>query len=237
MLNAILIEDDLFYRTKIIYLLDQIGVTVLGIAENNSSAIKLLTEFKPNIIIADVMLGTERVYEIFNSQSDFCYIPTLFLTSSKSETDFKNAKKVVNHLYVIKPIHPITLRSALEKLCGNLRNSNTKTTTNSLLIKGKFNQKISLPFDKIIYISQTQHYSTIYTQKQNFVIKKSLVNTIKLLDHRFMQSHRSYCVNTDFIKNFGIGLESIKINDIEIPIGLKFKDAVKKLIAEKFSIM
>jgi DNA-binding LytR/AlgR family response regulator len=236
MINAILIENDLFYKTSIINTLDEMGVTILGIAENIRSALELLNSSNPHIIITETMLGKEPVFEIFNTQPHYCNIPTLFLTSSKSESDFKHAKRVVKYLYFIKPIHKMTLKSAVESLCGKVVHINTTLSQNSLSFKGKFNEKISLPFDKIIYINQVQHYCTIHTQAQKFVLKKSLTSILKLLDQKFMQTHRSHCVNVDFIKNFGHGLDNIKINNNEIPIGFTYKNAIKKLIAEKFSV-
>ncbi len=233
MITAVVIEDDFVWKTKMLTILDTLNVSVLGVAENVAVATDLLNKLKPDIVITDVMLGKDRIFEMFNNNPSFCKLPTVFVTQSETDIDYKNAQKVLNHLYIVKPIHKLTLKSAIDNLSYKKQE---QTIGGKLLIKGKFNQKIALPFDKIIYINQVQHYCTIYTQNQEFVIKKSLINVLKDLDDRFLQVHRSYCINKSFIENFAVGLDYLKIKGIEIPIGLTFKDVIKQLIADEYSV-
>ncbi len=233
MINCVVIEDDFAWKTKILAMLDALDIAVQGVATDVASGVELLQKVSPDIVIADVMLGKERVFDIYASDPAFCKLPTVFVTQSDTEIDYKNAKKVLNHLYIVKPVHKLTLKSAIDNLC---KIKLPKAVNDGLTIKGKFNQKVVVPFEKIIYINQVQHYCNIYTQQQHFTIKKSLVNVIKDLDDRFMQVHRSYCINKAFIENFSVGLENIKVKGVEIPIGNSFKDALKELIGEEFSV-
>jgi two-component system, LytTR family, response regulator LytT len=233
MINCVVIEDDFVWKTKMLAMLDTLDVAVQGVAADVSSGIALLQKVKPDIVIADVMLDKERVFDIYKCNPAFCKLPTIFVTQSDTDIDYINAKKVLNHLYIVKPVHKLTLKSAIDNLC---KTKLPKPVNDGLAIKGKFNQKIVVPFDKIIYINQVQHYCTIYTQKQHFTIKKSLVNVMKDLDDRFMQVHRSYCINKNFIENFGVGLENTKVKGVEIPIGLTFKDTIKEVIGKEFSV-
>ena len=233
MIKAVVIEDDLIWKNKMLSLLDVLDISVLGIADTISAAAILLNKVKPDIVITDVLLGKERIFEMYNNTPAFCKLPTIFVTQSDTEIDYKSAQKVLKHLYIIKPIHKLTLKSAIDNLC---KKESPATANNFLPIKGKFNQKIELPFDKIVYIKQNQHYCSIHTQQQEFVIKKSLVSVMKDVDNRFMQVHRGYCINKNFIENFGVGLEILKVKGIEIPIGLTFKEAIKRLISEEYSV-
>ncbi len=233
MINVVVIEDDFIWKNKMLSTLDSLEIGVLGTASDISSAVELLNNHQPDLVIADIWLGKERIFNLYDSNPNFCKIPTIFVTKSDLDIDFKNAKKVSNHLYVVKPIHKFTLQSAIEKLC----NKNQKKSSNEILnIRGSYNQNIELPFEKITHISQDQHYCTINTPTQQFTFKKSLANVMKDLDERFMQVHRSYCINKDFIENFAIGLETLRVKGIDIPIGFTFKDEIKKLISERYSV-
>ena len=234
-MTCILIEDDFAWKLKLQMMLDEIGVTVLGIATNIAEAKALLSTHKPNFIVSDILLGKEKVFQAFKEDLRYYKLPIIFITLSEMDIDYITAQKHSDYLYIVKPIHKLTLKSGIEKLCGTTNNNATKTI-NSLVIKGKFNQKIELPFEKIIYIQQTGHYSSIHTSNQKFVQKKSLANLLKELDERFMQVHRGYCVNKDHIQNFGVGLETLKLNNIEIPIGSTFREPIKEFIAKKHSL-
>lgn len=235
-MTAIIIEDDFNWKLKLQLILDELGIIIIGIADSIASANELLKKNTPNFILSDVILNTELIFDLFKLNREYCKIPTIFITSSQKEKNYEDSSIVKNHLYIIKPAHKLTLKSAIETLCGNINGRENKHTTAAITIKGKYNQKIELAFEKIMYINQNQHYCTIYTAQQHFVIKKSLVNIMKDLDDRFLQIHRSYCVNINFIENFGIGLELLKLKDLELPIGLTFKEKIKQLIAEKFSV-
>ncbi len=234
-MTTILIEDDANWRIKFLKILDELQITVLGVATSVSESVSLLQHTTPDFIVADILLKNERVFEVFTANATYCKIPTILVTSSDKEIDFKNAKNIEKHFYIVKPVHKLTIKSAI----ANLLPTNNNLASNKeafFTIKGRFNQKIQLPLSKIVYISQNQHYCTIFTEKQEFVLKKSLGSLIKELDTNFLQVNRSNIININYIENFGVGLETIKVKGIDLPIGLTFKEAVKKLIAENYSL-
>lgn len=234
-MKALLIEDDIFYKTKLLMLLDELGIKVVGIATDVAEGIEFLKRTTPDVIITDVILKTGTVFDIFNSNSNFWKIPTVFITNSDMESYYNEAQKILKHIYIVKPIHKLTLKSAIESVF-DLQPKKVKEYIPHLQLRGKYNEKIELPLEKIVYVKQSQHYCTISTSNQQFVMKKSLVNLMKELDERFLQIHRSYCVNTNYIINFATGLDAIRLENGVLPIGLTYKDSIKKLIAERFSV-
>jgi DNA-binding LytR/AlgR family response regulator len=235
-LKAIIIEDDISWRTNFRIMLDDLGISVIGMATTVAEAVDLLEKHTPDIILADVLLDNELVFEVFDANYKFCKIPTIFITQSQREIHYEQANKVMISLFLIKPIHKLSLKSAIETLCSFNTKETLVSPAKKMVLRGKYNQKIELPLEKIVFINQDLHYCTIHTSNQQFVQKKSLVNLMKELDDRFMQIHRSHCVNIDFIDNFGVGLETLKLKTAELPIGLTYKDDLKKLIAEKYSV-
>lgn len=232
-MNCLIIEDNLIWSNKLLNFLDEFNITVIGVADDIKSAKALLSNTIPNFIIADIYLKNEKTFDLYSNNAAFCNIPTIFLTQSEADFEFEKANKVKQQLYLIKPIHKFTLLSAINQLNNN---NKLQVNTDLLEFKGKFNQIIKLPINKIIYIKQHQHYCTIFTENQEFVIRRSLVNVAKDLNKNFIQIHKSYIINKNYIENFKIGLSSIKINNQEIPVGRTYKKNIMELISTEFSV-
>jgi DNA-binding response OmpR family regulator len=118
-MTAVTIEDDVSWGIKLEMILENMNIDVVGVAKNVNQAIDLLNTHTPNIILADVVLDDELVFEVFESNEKFCAIPTLFLTSSEEEQCFDAAKKVKNHFYAVKPLHPLTVQNIVDALLNN----------------------------------------------------------------------------------------------------------------------
>ncbi|MFY7964506.1 MAG: LytR/AlgR family response regulator transcription factor [Chitinophagaceae bacterium] len=229
-LTCVVIEDDISWQLKFEMILEEIGITIMEFCNTVDSATECLTHKKPDFIIADVMLGEEKVFDVFKTNSALLDVPTIFATLSDINNDFEKANEIKNHIYLVKPFHKLSLQSAIELVCKDLLKRNNQSKQ-SLTVKGAYNQKIEISFDAIVYIEQNQHYSKIHTKKQNFTIKKSLSNVIKDLDDSFLQVHRSFCINKNYIQNFKPGLAFVKVYEQEIPIGYTFKEKVKTYLA------
>jgi DNA-binding NarL/FixJ family response regulator len=118
-MKAIIIEDNINWCTKLQIMLDTMDITVVGIAHTVVQAIELLNATTPDIILADIMLDNELVFEVFESNTNFCDIPTLFLTASEKDEHFEAAKKVKTRFYGVKPLHQFTLHNIINTLHTN----------------------------------------------------------------------------------------------------------------------
>jgi two-component system, LytTR family, response regulator LytT len=232
-MTTILIEDDAVWRGKLQVMLDTLQIEILASVDNVEDAVAAIEKKRPDFIVADVFLGLEQVFDLFKQNKKFCTIPTIFITQSDKEITYKEATIADNMLFLVKPFHKLTLRSSIEALL------NTKTTKveQSLHIKGKHNSKIDLPLKHIVFLQQDDHYCFLHTSNnEKIVMLKPLRDVMKELDNRFIQVHRTYCINTDYIINFSAGLQSVKVktNELPIPIGVSFKEGIKKHIADGY---
>lgn len=230
MLKALLIEDDDLWRGKLQVMLDEIGIALLASTATVANTIAVLEKQKPDILIADILLENETIFKLFDYNTNYCNIPTLLITHSDKEVHFNLAAKIVKHMYIVKPIHKLTLRSAIDALFTTKANS----IVPHLTIKGSKNERIKLPLIQIIYIEQKGNYCHIRTKSKEYVVKKSLTIVSNMLDSSFLQIHRGYYVNINFITGFGQNLETVKIaNSIELPIGRINKEKVKQFLSNK----
>ena len=229
MLTVLLIEDEEVWQMKLQVMLDELGVRVLGTTANVLDSIDFLKKKKPDLILADIQLDNESVFNVFNYDSSFAKIPTIFITASTKDIHYNLSKKVSKSNFIVKPIHKLTLKSAIELIFK------PKAAIEQFLeVKGSKNEKIKLPLNQIIYIEQQGNYCLINTKTKQFVIKKSLHNVMFNLDDHFLQVHRAFCVNINYIENYTPLLEKVKLQgSIELPIGRTKREKIKEYLAER----
>ena len=232
-MNVLIIEDDAIWRSKLQVILDELNIAIAAIVSNVSDALLFLQKQQPTLIIADILLGQERVFKLFELDSNFAQIPVILITQSDKEIYYNEAKKLPRYSYIIKPVQKLTLRSAIDNLL-QLNTNHSPAETKALQFKSKYNTKISLPFQNILYIEQEKHYCHIYCTHRKEILKKSLTALIQELDESFLRIHRSICVNTNFIDNFTAGLTALKIRGNQLPIGRINREEVKKYIAQQY---
>lgn len=234
-MNALLIEDDKLWRTKLKIMLDEIDIALAGVATSVEEAIEFLKGNSVDIIIADILLNQDTVFSVFEFDKTFCCIPTVLITQSDKEVHYKQAKMLSTYMYIVKPIHKLTLKSAVSTIFKkNDTHQNSSKIEKTIKLKGKHNEKIELPISSIYYIEQQANYCHIFTKSKTFVQKKSLTNIILELDANFLQIHRSYCVNTIYIEKYTAGLQNVRIMGVDLPIGRVLKNKVKEYLSNKF---
>lgn len=230
-MNTILIEDDPMWQSKIQVMLNDIGITILGTASNTLETTELLNKHNPDFIVADILLQHEVVFKAFEYNKNSYLIPTIFITQSDKEIHYKQAKLFDKHLYIVKPIHKLTLKSAINTICPNYQ-TKIAAVNKTLSIVGRFNEKIEIPIHNIIYIQQENNYCNIYTTQKRITLKKSLTNLMLNLDNNFLRIHKTYCVNVNCITKFNMGLLSLTIANKELPIGRINRLKVKEYISQ-----
>ena len=87
--------------------------------------------------------------------------------------------------------------------------------------------KTKIYLNELIYIKSEDHYLEIYTQNKKEFLRGTVNEVLIQLPPNFLQSHRSYIVNTNFIQAINTS-EIILKNLIKIPLTRKYKDNFKE---------
>jgi len=96
--------------------LTKLGYDVVGTASSGEDAIRLTKNFRPDIILMDIMLtkgfidGVETV-EILRNQFD---VPIVYLTAYSDEQTLHRAKMTEPFGYLLKPFHTRDLQITIE---------------------------------------------------------------------------------------------------------------------------
>ncbi|WP_299519161.1 LytTR family DNA-binding domain-containing protein [Winogradskyella sp.] len=131
--------------------------------------------------------------------------------------------------YLLKPITFARFFKAIEKY--RYQQLPFEKVEKIPLIKDDFifirkdRKQVKVYYEDILYIESLKDYIKIHTRDTNHTIKYSISAFHKLLDKRFLRTHRSYIVNSDCITAYTT--YDIEIQTIEIPIGESYKKQVE----------
>lgn len=89
-------------------------------------------------------------------------------------------------------------------------------------------RQVKIFFDDILYVESVKNYIKIKTEKKLHLVKYSISSFEEVLDNRFLRVHRSYIVNSDKITAYT--KQDVEIREIEIPIGLNYKNIITQNI-------
>ena len=97
--------------------------------------------------------------------------------------------------YLVKPVNTEYLDVLLKKAAKKMGINNK----NTLLLKKK-GEIYAIPFEQIIYLESRGHQVTVHSIKDHIQYYEQLENIKKYLPEYFMQCHKSYIVNMNYIE-------------------------------------
>ena len=119
MLNILIVDDNPLIRMGIRNMIpwDKYHAHLVGSAEDGEEAVNIIKSDKPDLVITDIkMPGEDGVYLLGQIRQKWPDISTI-VVSAYDEFDYvKEALKTGSIDYILKPIDPIDLRNAIEKV-------------------------------------------------------------------------------------------------------------------------
>ncbi|WP_299548069.1 LytTR family DNA-binding domain-containing protein [Seonamhaeicola sp.] len=153
----------------------------------------------------------------------------------KSETFFKitelmNTVLDVNNALIIPLVYVFVKKwnaskeKSQELAQENLKLAQTQEQASLHLKEGNHRHKIIVK--DILFIESQKNYVKITTADKEITIYKSLTAIEEMLPEKmFLRVHRSFIVSTEHISSYSP--TKVILNDITIPVGRKYKEAVK----------
>ncbi|HVN61347.1 MAG TPA: response regulator transcription factor [Gaiellaceae bacterium] len=89
-IRAVIVDDNGSFLAAARGLLEQEGLDVVGIAATTEEALQLAEELRPDLLLVDIMLGTESGFELTRRlvERDSGEEAAVILISTHSESDF-----------------------------------------------------------------------------------------------------------------------------------------------------
>jgi DNA-binding LytR/AlgR family response regulator len=229
-MNILIIDDDATWQIKISMYLEEIENSHVHCCANTLEAIRFLAENTPDLIISDIILPDELIFEMKTTLLAKA-IPCIFVSAAPIEKNYEQTKAFPNTRFLLKPFQALTLRATIDSLDIKPKYNNKMA---GIFVVGKFRQKILVKLEEILWVDAEGNYSTVHTiHQKKYTLKKALAQIATDLDERFLQVQRAIYVNTEYINRIDFGQEKININGNILKIGRSYKSTIATYVNKK----
>jgi DNA-binding LytR/AlgR family response regulator len=239
-IKILIIEDELIIAEDIRMQLLKLGYQVTGVAKDYDSALHLLEEDTPDLLLVDIVLkGKRDGIELAQFVKEEYDLPVIFLTSHADKLTVERAKKIKPEGYLLKPFQKEDLFTSVEiafsnfvksqssrQEPGDFENEQSQVIKNSIFVK-KDHLLIKIRFDELKWLRAERNYVELHCDDKIHLTRSTLKELLeKLPASKFFQVHRSFAVNVDHIT--AIEYSALFIGNTEIPVGRSFIEGIKK---------
>jgi two-component system LytT family response regulator len=244
-IKAVIVDDELIAREVLENYLKKYCpvVEVIGQAQHIKEAVPMIQSLQPQLVFLDVEMPYGNAFDVLEACQEQQF-ETVFITAY-SEYSLR-ALNMSAAYYILKPIDITELISAVNKVQLSILKSEDLNRTKILLENLKLQpekQQIILPtlqgFDvikteNIIKLQANGNFTDVYLADGTCkMICKFLKHFDELLNNPFVRVHRSFIVNTRFIKSYSksAGGFLTLLDGSEIEVSATHKDQLMKAFA------
>jgi len=223
--KILIVEDEILIAETIKTYLNERGHIITEIAISYEEAIDAYQREQPDVILLDVRLYGKKsgidVAEYLSEQS--ISTPYIYLTSQFDKRIVETAMTTKPQGYLTKPIQKETLWTTVELALFNAQNEEANKT---LHINDGAESHI-LNTDEIVYISSNHVYINIHMKDESTHIIRNSISQIldELNPEIFMQSHRGYIINLNYVESYN--KMHVIVAKEEIPISRSRRSEMK----------
>lgn len=242
MQKIIIIDDEAAGRQLIReYLEDFPDLIVIGEANNGVDAIRLIREFKPDLIFLDIQMPGLNGFDVLTRLDE---MPLVIFSTAYDKYALK-AFEVHALDYLLKPYTRDRFSIAVQKALNSLQNNlnSVQSLTESLLSpESTYPEKIlvqigaklvTVDLAEVIWIDAEGDYSKLITSKQRYLSNYGLGALEKKLDpRRFIRVHRSAIINLAFVQEIQKQISSYDVilqNGDVVRVSRGYMENIKRL--------
>ena len=217
-LRVYILEDELITQEVLKQTLESLNCVVCGMQTHAELALKEIKQLAPDFAFLDIQVDGDKTGLWLGKQLQ---IPIVYLTAFSDERNIIEAASTDPISYLPKPFKEKDLFIVIEMIKYKLKGKK------ELLVKER-NLTVKIDLDSIVYAKKEDHYLILYTQNSKKVIRSTAQEFLDNATEDFIQVHRSFIVNKNFITGFSS--KKIIMNSIEIPISSSYAGQVNDVI-------
>ena len=241
-MKVVVVEDEQKTRERISNILTEHCREVESVyeASNVSSALRVINEVYPDVLILDISLGKESSFDLLE-QLNYTEFKIIFVTAHEEYA--LKAIKMSALDYLLKPVNPKDLIQAIKHASNQINKDRTELKLNALLSNIKnisegvlkivlktYDSIYVVNLGDIIRCESDDNYTKFFlTNGRKIMVSKTLKEYDELLtDYGFFRTHRSHFVNLNFIDRFDKksgGLIYMKDNSV-VPVSIRKRNAL-----------
>ncbi|NOR87251.1 MAG: response regulator [Bacteroidales bacterium] len=217
MIRCVIVDDESKAREILAEMLKLYctSVEVVGQAHNVNSGHEMIKALKPDLVLLDIKMPDGSGFDLLNRFNNLDF-KVIFITAHEEYAIKAFRFSALD--YILKPIDPSDLISAVEKVSGleNVNNINEQFQTlkdNFYNENNTLDKRIVLKTTENIYIiylrdvircQSEKNYTYFYfANRERIIVSKTLKDFEEILtEYGFMRIHRSHLINLKFIDRF-----------------------------------
>lgn len=222
-MNILVVEDNVAIALKVEMVVQDLGYTFVGCAENLSQFIQAIEKNELDLVVLDIDLPGEKDGIEIGKLLVAKKIPIIFITGYKKESFFERAKKLKPVAFLHKPIQNLTLKRTIALALS--KDSKVEQNDENVIYLKMNNSIRKINVDEIMFIEVNGNYCYIFTKEKKFILKISLKKIKDKLNQYtcFIQVHKRFILQQKFVKSINVKEKLVFIDDHKIPIGRMYK--------------
>ena len=241
MRKVIIVDDEKAGRHLIgEYLKDYPDLIVLGEANNGVDAVKIINEFKPDLVFLDIQMPGMTGFDVLKHLEE---LPQIIFSTAYDQYALK-AFEVHAVDYLLKPYTKDRFKIAVDRLFQSKETNKAEGLTNSLLMESanypakilvqSQNKLVTVAVEDVIRIEAFGDYSKLITEDKTYLSNYG-ISTLeeKLNPAIFIRVHRSSIINLNKVKELNKYTKSYDVvmqNDDVVRVSRGYMDNIKKLM-------
>jgi two-component system LytT family response regulator len=209
-------------------------IEIVGVAEGVLAGAKLVKASSPQLLFLDIQMDDGDGFDLLDI-IERKNIQVIFTTASKDHAI--KAFRFAALDYLLKPIEPNALRSAIEKARQHIivQKDNTNTSLIARTLALNTQEEIRLvKIDDIIRLEAMGNYTRFYFgESQKMLVTRTMKEFVSLLPDYFLRVHQSHLVNKHRIEAY-IKTEGgyLKMTDgSHVPVSVRKKAFVMEALS------
>ncbi|SNR17373.1 LytR/AlgR family response regulator transcription factor [Tenacibaculum jejuense] len=230
-MNVYIVEDEIFQLEDLKISLEVLGHNCIGASDDPMETLDQIEKLKPDVILIDIHLQKRKSGIMLAEKiKRFYKTPLIYTTSAYDEATINEASVTKPVAYLTKPIKENDLKAALI-LASQQIESKIKDDNNREFFARHGNKLFKIDINSILYVhTDSKNYCSIITKdERKFSVRNSISGLLKTLNNDdFIQTHRSFLINWNYIKSFSESDQSIDLKHINlsIPVGRTYKSKI-----------
>jgi len=239
-MKVVLIEDEINVREvfkKMILILAP-TIEIIGESGKVDDAIELINLTKPDLIFMDIELENGTGFDVLK-KINIDKVKIIFTTAYNQYAIKAFKYSAID--YLLKPIDPLELESAINRVASVLSTekehldllkvlqANIASKESKIVLKTS-NQRYIIKTLDIIRLEADGAYTLFVTKEQKIVVSKNLKYYQELLDESiFVRCHQSHLINVKNIKGLDKNGNLIMSNQDVVIVSMRKKNKIKQI--------
>lgn len=227
MISCILIEDEIPAQNVLKNYLSKLpNITIKGVFKACIEANSFLKNEQVDVVFLDINLPDISGIDFIKTVKQ---PPKIIITTAYPDyaVDSFELDTIVD--YLVKPFSFDRFFKAINKVEERLKNSESTDNEKDTLFLNVDKTLHKITIDDILYIESDRNYITIVTKNKKLSYIESLKNwKEKLQQQQFIQTHKSYIINSNYVDK--IAGNEVYVLGNRLPIGRTYKPELLKLL-------